>query len=135
MSSMQMTFYYSHSTPLYSSAWTPRSTGQYAATCIFLILLAVFLRGLFALKHLTEKKWLDRALNRRYVVVAGKLPEAERSSEDGDGGTATLLTKRGVEETVRVVRKHVREVQPWRFSVDAPRAALVTLMAAVAYLL
>jgi len=132
---MQMAFFSSYSTPLYSSAWTPRSIGQYAGTCIFLILLAALFRGLFALKHVTEKKWLDRALNRRYVVVSGKLPEAERASEDSDGRAATLLTKRGVEETVRVVRRHVREVQPWRFSVDAPRAALVTLMVGVGYLL
>lgn len=135
MSSMQMTFFSSTSTPLYSSAWTPRSTGQYTGTCIFLILLAAFLRALVTLKHLTEKRWLDQALNRRYVVVAGKLPEAERTSEDGDARTATLLTKMGVEETVKVVRRHVREVQPWRLSVDVPRAVLVTVMAGVAYLL
>lgn len=135
MSEMQVTFFSSYSTPLYSSAWTPHTTGQYTATCIFLILLATFLRGLFALKHVTEKKWLDRALNRRYVVVAGKLPEAERTSEDDDGRMATLLTKRGLEETVRVVRREVREVQPWRFTVDAPRAALVTVMVGVSYLL
>ena len=132
---MKMTFFSSSSTPLYSSAWTPHGTGQYAGTCIFLILLAAFLRALFALKHLTEKRWLDRALNRRYVVVAGKLPEAEKTSEDGGSSTATLLGKRGVEERVRVVRRAVREAQPWRLSVDVPRAALITVMAGVAYLL
>ena len=130
-----MTFGTSSSTPLYSSAWSPRSTGQYAGTCVFLILLAAFVRSLFALRLLTEKRWLDQALRRRYIVVAGARPEPERIGENGDAKTATLLTKRGVEETVRVVRNDAREVQPWRLSVDVPRAAMVTVTVGFAYLL
>ena len=82
-----------------------------------------------------EKRWLDEASNRRYIVVAGRSPEAERISEDSDAKTGTLLTKRGVEETVRVVTRKVRDVQPWRFSVDVPRAAAVTVMVGIGYLL
>jgi len=130
-----MVFFSSTSTPLYSSDWTPHSTGQYAWTCIFLVILAAFLRGLFAVKHIMEKRSLDKALNRRYVVVAGKTPEADRTSEDSDAKTGTLLTQSGVEETVRVVRRNIREVQPWRSSVDVPRAGIVTVMAGISYLL
>lgn len=135
MSHVAMVFVASTSTPLYSSDWTPHTTGQYAGTCVFLISLAAFLRGLFAAKHRVEKRWLDEALNRRYIIVAGKTSEADRAGEDSDAKTATLLTKRGVEETVRVVRRTVREPQPWRFSVDVPRAAMVTVILGIGYLL
>src|SRR3954466_13601409 len=37
MSMMSMTFFTSTEAPLYSDSWTPRSLGQYAGTCIFLI--------------------------------------------------------------------------------------------------
>ena len=40
MADMMMTFFTSTKTPLLSEAWTPHSTGQYAATCVFLIALA-----------------------------------------------------------------------------------------------
>lgn len=43
---MSMTFFYSLMTPLFSTAWTPATTGQYAGTCIFLIVLAVVHRAL-----------------------------------------------------------------------------------------
>lgn len=60
------------------------------------------------------------------VVEAAKAEEAQN---------ATMVTGRGVEESVRVVRKRTRGVTPWRWSVDAPRAAYATVMAGVGYLL
>jgi hypothetical protein len=45
-----MTFFTSTSTPLYSSSWTPASTGQYAGTCIFLIAFAAIFRALLAVR-------------------------------------------------------------------------------------
>jgi hypothetical protein len=36
-------------TALYSAGWTPSNTGTYAATCIFLVVLATLFRGLLAL--------------------------------------------------------------------------------------
>lgn len=134
-SSMIMAFFTSTSTTLFSSAWTPGSTGAYAGTCIFLIFLAAFFRGLAAGKHVLEHRWLDQELNRRYVVVRGIPTEAERISSDTDGKNATLISERGVEEHVKVVRKSRRTITPWRFSVDLPRAAYATLMAGVGYLL
>ncbi|KJR88155.1 copper transporter family protein [Sporothrix schenckii 1099-18] len=50
MSMMSMTFFYSLVTPLYSTAWTPATTGQYAGTCIFLIVLTVIYRALVAFR-------------------------------------------------------------------------------------
>ncbi|CAK7236610.1 hypothetical protein SBRCBS47491_009697 [Sporothrix bragantina] len=50
MSEMSMTFFYSLITPLFSTAWTPSNTGQYAGTCIFLIILAVIHRALVAFR-------------------------------------------------------------------------------------
>ncbi|PSR80530.1 Ctr copper transporter [Coniella lustricola] len=47
---MNMTFFYSLVTPLFSTAWTPNGIGQYAGTCIFLIILAVIHRSLVAFR-------------------------------------------------------------------------------------
>lgn len=135
MSSMVSAFYTSTSTTLFFSSWTPESTGAYAGTCIFLILLAAIFRGLAAGKHALEHRWLDEELNRRYVAVRGKPTEAERINSDSGSKNATLITERGVEEHVKVVRKARRTITPWRLSVDVPRAAYATLMAGVGYLL
>ncbi|KAH0543483.1 hypothetical protein GP486_008574 [Trichoglossum hirsutum] len=130
-----MTFHTSIHDPLYSAAWTPHSASAYAGTCIFLIVLGALWRGSLALKAIMERRWLDAALRRRYVVVAGKPREAERVSQESDGKPVVLLTERGVEEEVRVVRSKARPVMPWRWSVDLPRALLVVLVSGLGYLL
>ena len=135
MSMMAMVFFGSNKTPLYSSAWTPSSTGSYAGTCIFLVVLAVIYRALSAGKHILEHRWYDQQVNRRYVAVQGIPTEKERISADSDGKSMILRSERGVEEEVRVVRNHVRTVTPWRLSVDFPRAVYATVMAGVGYLL
>ncbi|KAI9831532.1 MAG: hypothetical protein M1826_003422 [Phylliscum demangeonii] len=135
VSSMAMTFFQSNQTPLYALGWTPHSTAAYAGSCIFLILLAFSLRSLMAVRLRLERYWLDRHLNRRYVVVAGRGSEKDRVALDAGTETALLISPAGHEEDVRVVRRHVRALLPWRLSVDLPRALLVTLLAAVAYLL
>lgn len=139
MSSMSMVFTTDHSTPLFSSQWTPTSTGGYAGTCIFLIVLAVIGRLLSAARQRLETKWHDRALQRRYVVIAGEnAGERERqldaSAEKSDEAT---LTTRGVDENVRVIRTARSNVQgkPWRISTDLPRACIFTVQAGVGYLL
>ncbi|TID25803.1 Ctr copper transporter protein [Venturia nashicola] len=50
MDSMAMTFFTSSTTPLYSMAWTPKSVGQYAGTCIFLIAFTTIFRALLAVR-------------------------------------------------------------------------------------
>lgn len=135
MSMMEMVFFSSSRTPLYSSTWVPHSTGSYAGTCIFLIILSIAFRVISAGKHILEHRWLDQHLNRRYVAVQGIPTEEERINADKEGQNMILRSERGVEERVRVVRNHVRTVTPWRLSVDFPRAAYVTVMAGIGYLL
>lgn len=132
---MKMTFFSSFTTSLFSTNWTPGGTGAYAGSCIFLILLAALFRVLAAGKHFLEHRWLDQSLHRRYVTVRGMPTEGERITSDVDSKDAVLISERGAEERVKVVRKAHRPVTPWRFSVDLPRAAYATLMAAVGYLL
>ena len=134
-SPMTMIFFTSTTTPLFSARWSPTGTGSYAGTCIFLIILAVVLRLLMFSKHVMEQRWMDRERNRSYIVVQGKPTEEQVINKDPDSKTGTLITERGSEESVRIVRRNVRGVMPWRISTDLPRAALVTLMAGVSYLL
>lgn len=140
MSGMGMTmmsvFQTATATPLYSTAWTPNSTGTYAATCIFLIMLAALFRGLLAAKWWQENRWLDRELNRRYVVVNGRAPLAENLSRDSLAKHANMvLSENGVEENVMVVKKRTFGPRPWRLSVDPIRAVIDTVIAGVGYLL
>jgi hypothetical protein len=124
-----------HNTPLYSSGWKPTSAGSYAGTCVFLIVLASILRGLVAFKAIVEQKWIAQARNRRYVFVKGKTTEAGKIDKDPDAKTASLITAQGVEESVKVVRAYARGALPFRLSVDVSRAAIVTVIAGVTYLL
>jgi copper transporter 1 len=131
---MAMAFFTATNTPLYSESWTPQNAGQYAGTCIFLIFLAIALRAIFTAKSFLERKALEAALKRRYVVVAGEKTLSERATNDGDSMTG-ILTTNGVQEDVRVVSAPVQHTQPWRFSVDLPRAVLMTIATGVGYLL
>ncbi|KAF4629127.1 hypothetical protein G7Y89_g9017 [Cudoniella acicularis] len=133
-SMMAMTFFTSTSTPIYSSMWTPTNIGQYAGTCIFLIILATVFRALLAVKQWKETAWMDAEFNRRYVTVAGKLPKSERISSDPDT-KRMILTENGVEEEVMVVKKRSMGTRPWRITVDPVRACLDTVIAGVGYLL
>ncbi|KAK3335692.1 Ctr copper transporter [Cercophora scortea] len=133
---MLSVFQNSIATPLYSEAWTPSSTGTYAATCLFLILLGAGFRGLLALKSRQEGRWLDAELHRRYVVVNGKPPLAQRLSTDSVAKSTAVLSENGVEENVVVVKKRTpSRTPPWRMSVDPVRALLDTVVAGVGYLL
>ena len=132
---MMMVFTTSHTTPLYSLSWTPTSDSGYAGTCIFLVLLAMTLRLLFAAKALCEQRWLAMARNRRFVLVKGRSTEAGRIDRDPDAKTGSLITAQGVEENVKVVQANSNGVLPFRLSVDVPRAILTTIIVGVSYLL
>ncbi len=97
--------------------------------------MGLLVRSLLAFKHGLERCWLDQHLNRRYITVAGRQREGERVKADPEAASAMLLSPFGVEEDVRVVRRHLRQAMPWRLSVDVPRALLVSLIAAISYLL
>ena len=132
---MDMIFFQSTSTPLYSSLWTPSSVGAYAGTCIFLILLAAFSRVLSAGKVVLERRWSDKELNRQYVTVRGKPSAEQLVNESIAAKTGILITERGPEEHVRVLKSHSRPMVPWRFSVDLPRAVYSTVVIGISYLL
>ncbi|KAK4102115.1 hypothetical protein N658DRAFT_351884 [Parathielavia hyrcaniae] len=134
---MMAVFQTSMGTSLYSAAWTPSSTGTYAATCIFLVVLAALFRGMLALKARQEHRWLDRELDRRFVVVDGKAPLAQSLSRDSLAKNATVvLSENGAEENVLVVRRNTTaHSRPWRLSVDPVRAVIDTILAGVGYLL
>ncbi|CAN9429045.1 unnamed protein product [Alternaria alternata] len=132
--SMAMAFFTATNTPLYSEAWTPTTAGQYAGTCIFLIFLSILLRAVFTAKTLLEVRAVKSALKRRYVVVAGERAVIEKATDDANSMTG-ILTTNGVQEDVRVVSAPVSHIQSWRFSVDLPRALIMTVAAGVGYLL
>jgi len=131
-----MVFTTDHSTPLFSNAWTPNSTGTYAGTCIFLIVLAIIGRSLQAWRHVLETRWHNQAINRRYVVVADKDEQPEANTVNAsESKEEAVLTVRGVDENVRVVRKGIQETSAWRISTDLPRACIFVVQAGVGYLL
>ena len=138
-SSMSMTmstfFFTSTSTPLYSKAWTPSSAGAYAGTCIFLIILAIILRALITAKAFLEYRALESALKRRYVVTADQQTVSEKAFNDDTNSLTGILTTNGLQENVRIVEAPTRHIQPFRFSVDLPRALILTAAAGVGYLL
>ncbi|KAL1304830.1 hypothetical protein AAFC00_003757 [Neodothiora populina] len=140
MGSMSMVFTTDHSTPLYSTAWTPTSTGAYAGTCIFLIVLAIIARCLQAWRVTLEMRWHDRAVNRRYVVVAppeGEAPFSDERLANPEKSDEAVLTVRGLDERVRIVKHSARrnERKAFRLTVDLPRACIYTVQAGVGYLL
>ncbi|CAI7568058.1 unnamed protein product [Penicillium manginii] len=132
---MPMVFSDSHTTSLFSNDWTPNSSGAYAGTCIFLILLAIIDRSLFALKAVMERRWRAAYLNRRYIAIAGRTSEAGRIEADPNAKLSTLISACGIEENVKVVHNVGDGSIPWRFSVDFPRAGLVLCIVGVSYLL
>lgn len=133
--SMGMGFTNTQNTLLFSAAWTPSSSGAYAGTCIFLIILSIVDRGLIALKAMLERHWLDLYSHHRYVAIANKTTESGRIDDDPDAKLATLITAQGGEEPVKIVHTIRRGPIPWRLGVDLPRAALFLCIAGVSYLL
>lgn len=108
MSDMMMVFFTSTSTPLYSSAWTPKSTGQYAGTCIFIIALAFVMRALVALRVNFLGIWDNWSWKHG--------PDA---FFDKPGGCAPAC----------------QGPRPWRINESAVRACLDVVLAGVSYLL
>ncbi|KAI9893219.1 MAG: hypothetical protein M1814_000346 [Vezdaea aestivalis] len=96
-----LAFITSTTTPLWSTQWTPSTTGQYAGTCIFLIILAFIQRSIGAYRRRLESRWRAADVRRRYVTVAGQTSVEDEVKVRGE--EAKLLTGKGVEENVRVL--------------------------------
>lgn len=125
---MAMAFHTGISDILYSKSWKPTTTGQYAGTCIFLILLAVIHRFLAAFKGIQEAKWHAKE-RRRVIVVAGARP--------GTGNSSKVMMEQEQDLDEDAVREMPRNpwTAPWRFSTELPRAGLATVVSGVGYLL
>lgn len=134
MMGMSTSLFFSSTTSLYSTAWTPANAGQYAGTCIFLVVLAITFRGLIAAKAWKEAAWMNAEFNRRYVTVVDRVSKAESIISDASS-EKMVLSSNGVEENVMVVKKKGMGVRPWRMSVDPVRAVIDTVLAGVGYLL
>ena len=136
--SMPMAFTNDHSTPLFSSQWAPSTAGEYAGTCIFLVVLAIISRMLVAYHHIIEAKWHDRAVHRRYISVAGETDRERQALPAHEKNDEATLTVRGLDEKVKVIRTPTQagvHITPWRFSTDLPRACIFTVQAGVGYLM
>jgi copper transporter 1 len=131
---MEGSIFTATNTAIYSNSWTPKSIGGYAGTCIFLIVLAIIFRAVFTVKSFLEARAIESALKRRYVVVEGESGMADKIASDANSMTG-ILTTNGVAENVRIAQAPVRHVQPFRFGVDVPRAALMTVATGIGYLL
>ncbi|UKZ53092.1 hypothetical protein TrVGV298_006880 [Trichoderma virens] len=105
MDSMAMTFFAATNTPLFSSAWTPNSTGQYAGTCIFLITFATIFRALLAVRV-------------NFFQIADVL-ERRR-------GNGRIPSHQTIEKTT---------TRPWRASEAVNLAFMDVILAGVGYLL
>lgn len=110
MSQMLMTFFTSTVTPLYSKAWTPNSSGQYAGTCIFLIVLPVIFRALIAARS-NFPGLLASFAARNDTGILREHPDAHDWKFS-----------------------HVPH-RPWRINEALLRAVLDTLLAGVSYLM
>lgn len=133
---MSMVFVVSTTTPLYAAAWTPKSLGQYAGACVFLVVLAVAFRFLLAFKTVQEHAWKRRAAALQPVVFAP--PESGRTS-----GASVDKAAPGEPESPAAAADGQRTApeasgwagHPWRFSTDLPRACMAVVISGVGYLL
>ena len=127
--SMASVFFTSTTTPLYSDSWSPSNTGQYAGTCIFLILLATVFRTLFALRAVQERKWQLVESRRQYIIAGVGDKEKEQESK------LSVSSRTSDEGSIKVIKKNVPGVRPWRITQDVPRACVDVVIAGVGYLL
>ncbi|KAL5337690.1 Ctr copper transporter family-domain-containing protein [Aspergillus crustosus] len=122
MSTMSMTFFTSFKTTLFSPSWNPKTEGQYAGTCIFLIVLAVTLRFLIAFKPSLERRvWSDGP---RIVI---------HSAEDKGIPSEQAGLESSSESNLR--RDIGSRWSNWKVNSSGGRATYEVLLAGVAYLL
>ena len=133
---MEMIFFTSTTTPLYSTSWTPSNKGQYAGTCIFLITLATIFRALFALRAIQERKWQQTEAERQYKIAGPQAKEMEiHKSDNEDSKPNSNNNEKSDEGNVKVLKRKASAVRPWRTDQDVPQACLDVVIAGVGYLL
>ncbi|WDK21138.1 ctr copper transporter [Colletotrichum graminicola] len=120
MADMTMTFFQSVTTPLYSDAWMPGNKGQYAGSCIFLIILGSILRILLALKPVLEER-----LSRNTTTHTTQVTESAKDAESGEAGKAGVVVRTDV----------VQGWKGWRAGPAAARATFEVIVGGIGYLL
>ncbi|KAK9490195.1 Ctr copper transporter family-domain-containing protein [Lipomyces doorenjongii] len=127
MSMSSMSFHTSIFDFLFSKGWTPSSRGQYAGTCIFLIVLAVIYRMTHVLKHRTERYFNARARQfARNIATAHLQMDQNAGSFEKSAGEVTIGPERPLQ---------FRNVRPWRVSMDIPLSLIQLVLSGVSYLL
>ena len=121
MMTMMSVFQTNIKTSLYSTAWTPNNVGVYAATCIFLVVLAALFRSIIAFKAIQEQKWLDSELASRYA--------------EGQASADSLAKAESGAATIPAGGMRRSRVRPWKLNVDPIRALVDMVIAGVGYLL
>ena len=94
MSAMSMTFFHSAATPLFWDWWKPSGPAQYAATCIFLIVLAAVTRILFAIRPVLYARFPGGSSGQHERVHrhAGErlLPGDDKAATESEEGRSDL---------------------------------------------
>ncbi|KAK9425522.1 putative Copper transport protein [Seiridium unicorne] len=135
MGPMVMTFFSSAHTSLFSKSWTPTTVAAYAATCIFLLVLAVTMRAMLALKPVLESAMWKPDVNPDPHEL---LLSEEDCNEELDRIKEQHLV-RGQEEGASGLQRVLFEVKSqwrgWRFMSSSSRAIFEVLLAVIGYLL
>ncbi|KAK1511259.1 heterokaryon incompatibility protein [Colletotrichum costaricense] len=77
---MPVVFHTKMATALLSESWTPRTPGQYAGTCLALIVFTIILRTLIAFKPMLEATVWAREYEKSHSRVVEETARKERSS-------------------------------------------------------
>lgn len=121
-----MTFHASINDPLFSTSWTPSTTGQYAGTIIFILALGFTYRFIAAYQSVLEHRWGQDEKARKSLITG-----STGSQDSGiDSPKAQQAQARQSE-----VQAGLWGGKSWRWSVDGPRSGLAVVSAGVGYLL
>jgi len=105
MSIMETTFHTKISTPLYTTAFTPQTAGQYTGAILFLIILGIIFRLLAAVKVQTEHRWREEQAVRKVVISKSSDLDNDNNSNGINGTegsnraattTATAISEKGM---------------------------------------
>ncbi|KAK0379078.1 hypothetical protein CLIM01_03577 [Colletotrichum limetticola] len=77
---MPVVFHTKMATALFSESWTPRTPGQYAGTCLALIVFTIILRTLIAFKPMLEATVWAGEYQKSHSRVVEETARKERSS-------------------------------------------------------
>ena len=119
MSSMAMTFFTSQQTPLFSSSWMPSNTGDYAGTCIFLIILGAILQFLLSSRALYYRKLVNLDMTRREIKIQDSTIRSMASKLSETPFNSPLTPFRSkittLEMECRSTKSRLRHCHSWRW--------------------